>query len=232
MLQPGTVYTAAGILRGALLLELEGRRFLLVHTKSPEVSAAVRVFLPRLLTFMRAEVLPWGPPPALHPGRVSQVLDTQALGLVPFLGAPRGAYALWWNPGGEVFAYTRAREVWEGWFALVAGREEAAFLELAQRLFPDLDPQAPLPERLLLSLSTENGTPVLLSYVPDRPPRLHFLRTAPPDEVLGLVVNLTRILRRKLLTFPRGPDRTSSWWRKVVQAGEQEFFEAVGRVVF
>jgi len=236
-LQAGTVYTPVGLLRRALLVEADGERYLVVLTASPEATQAAEVILPRALTAAGLEVrlAVWGPAAGSKTEpRASAVLDTQSPGLLlspPFLP---GEYALWWNPGGEVFPYTRAREVWEAWVGLVAGREKEAVLELVKLLgAPDLDLEGPVPQEVLLPLATENGTPVLLNYREGRPPRLHFRQESDPQEALAAVANLTRLLRRQLLHRPALPEaraRTLAWWRGVVREGEEKLLETVGRV--
>lgn len=236
VLQAGTVYTPVGLLRRAFLVEEGGERHLVVLTASPEATRAAEIILPRALMAagFEAKLAVWGPPAGNGvEAKASAVLDTQSPGLLLSPPPLPGEYALWWNPGGEVFPYTRAREVWEAWVGLVAGREKEALLELVKLLgVPDLDLEGPVPQEVLLPLATENGTPVLLSYREGRPPRLHFRRGSDPQEALA-AANLTRLLRRRLLHRPALPEaraRTLAWWRGVLREGEENLLEAVGRV--
>jgi hypothetical protein len=232
----GEVLTPFGLLREAVVVRGEGKGYLLVRTKSPEASKAVVELLPRALLGSALEGLvpfPLGPKPGGE-ARVSLVLDVRAPGAVLSPPALRGEYAMWWRKGeGEVFAYTRAAEAWTRWFRTLAGREEEGLFELLSLLgvpLEGVDRTKGAPDDLAFPLTLPSGARALLTYRKDRGPRLHFRREAPAWETEALVLNLVRLLRKKLPLAPARESGPLRWWQDVLKRSAEGLTEAVGRV--
>ncbi|MEN2981144.1 MAG: hypothetical protein ABDH20_00545 [Thermus sp.] len=227
----GTLYTPAGLLRGGILVEEEGVVHLVIWTPTPRAARAALELLPRILEARgmgRVRAHPVGAVPGEEPGQASDLLDTRSLGLSLSLALRPGEYAAWWCGKGEVFPYTPAAEVLEAWVRLVAGREEQALLSLLRLL--GLEAGRVDLEEVLLPLESEVGH-LVLSYRPGRPPRLHFPRSFPRGQALGLLANLTRLLRRELHSLPRQGEGSLHWWQEVLREGEKEEIQAIGHLV-
>jgi len=232
--EAGTVYTPAGILRNALLVEGEGRAELVLWSQAPGAKEAAERLFPVVLkgTFLEgAGVRIYGNPPPGAP-RLSALLDTSSLGLSPTLPARPGEYAMWWRAGEEeVFLASREAEAIGAYVQVVAGREEEALLAWAGLLGMEASEVGSLPDGALVPLLTETGRPVVLSWRGDRGPRLHFLRSHPREEALAILMNATRLLRRRLISVPRrGEAPMLLWWRSTLRAAGEYALEAVGRV--
>jgi hypothetical protein len=232
----GEVLTPFGLLRGAVVVRGEERGYLLVRTESREASKAVIELLPRALLGSPLENLvpfPLGPEPGGE-ARLSLVLDVKALGATLSPPALKGEYAMWWGKEeGEVFPYTRAAETWTRWFRTLAGREEEGLFELLGLLgvpLEGVDRAKGVPNGLVFPLTLPSGARALLTYRKDRGPRLHFRRETPAWETEALVLNLLRMLRKKLPPAPVRESEPLRWWQEVLKRSAEELTEAVGRV--
>ncbi|WP_448377574.1 hypothetical protein [Fervidobacterium sp.] len=230
----GEVLTPFGLLREAVLVEGEDRGFVLVHTQSPEASRAVQELLPRALLgtpLERYTPIAIGPEPGGE-GRLSLILDSDCPGLSFSPPLLPGTYAMWWGEP-SVFPLTRAAEVWDRWFRKLAGREQEALFEiLALAGFPmeEVDRRAPPPDGLVLPVALPSGAQAVLSYREDRGVRIHARREAPFWEVEALLLNLLRLLRKRLP--PERPERSPAleWWEEVLKRSQETLTDAVGRV--
>jgi len=232
----GEVLTPFGLLRGAVAARGEEGGYLLVRTESREASRTVIELLPRALLGSPLENLvpfPLGPEPGGE-ARLSLVLDVKAPGAALSPPTLKGEYAMWWGKGeGEVFPYTRAAEAWTRWFRTLAGREEEGLFELLTLLgvpLEGVDRAKGAPDGLVLPLTLPSGTRALLTYREDRGPRLHFRRETPAWEAEALVLNLLRMLRKKLPLTPVRESEPLRWWQEVLKRSAEELTEAVGRV--
>jgi len=232
----GEVLTPFGLLRGAVVVRGEGRGYLLVRTESREASRAVMELLPRALLGSSLEDLvpfPLGPEPGGE-ARLSVVLDVRAPGATLSPPALKGEYAMWWGKEeGEAFPYTRAAEAWTGWFRTLAGREEEGLFELLALLgvpLEGVDRTKGVPDGLTFPLTLPSGARALLTYRRDRGPRLHFRREAPAWEAEALVLNLLRMLRKKLPPASVRESEPLRWWQGVLERSAEGPTEAVGKV--
>ncbi len=232
----GEVLTPFGLLRGAVVVRGEEKGYLLVRTGSREASRAVIELLPRVLVGSPLENLvpfPLGPE-AGGEARLSLVLDVKAPGATLSPPALKGEYAMWWGKeGGKVFPYTRAAETWTRWFRTLAGREEEGLFELLGLLgvpLEGVDRARGVPDGLTFPLTLPSGARALLTYRKDRGPRFHFRREAPAWETEALVLNLLRMLRKKLPPAPVRESEPLRWWHRVLRRSAEELTEAVGKV--
>ena len=230
----GEVLTPFGLLRGAVLVEGEDQGFVLVRTQNPEASRAVQELLPRALLGTPLEKytpLAVGPEPSGE-GRLSLILDRDHPGL-SFSPPPLpGAYAMWWGES-SIFPLTRAAEVWTRWFRELAGREgEALFEILALAGFPmeEVDRRAPPPDGLVLPVVLPSGARAVLSYREDRGVRVHLRKGAPLWEVEALLLNLLRLLRRRLPSRRPGRSPALEWWEELLKRSQETLTDAVGRI--
>jgi hypothetical protein len=232
----GEVLTPFGLLRGAVVVRGEEKGYLLVRTESREASRTVIELLPRALLGSPLEdlvPLPLGPEPGGE-ARLSLVLDVKAPGAALSPPALKGEYAMWWGKGeGEVFPYTRAAEAWTRWFRTLAGREEEGLFQLLSLLgvpLEGVDRAKGAPDGLTFPLTLPSGARALLTYRKDRGPRLHFRREAPAWEAEALVLNLLRMLRKKLPPASVRESEPLRWWQGVLRRTAEELTEAVGKV--
>jgi len=233
--EAGTVYTPVGILRNALFVEGEGRIEVVVWSQASGAKETAEKLLPTALkgTFLEgATVRVYGNPPPGVP-KLSVLMDTRSLGLSPTLPARPGEYAMWWKTGDEeVFSTTKEAEAIGAYVQTVAGKEREALLVWANLLGMPVSEVGNLPGEALIPLLTETGRPVVLSWRPDRGPRLHFLRSHPREEALAILMNATRLLKRELLSVPKRSEAPMLlWWKNTLRVAGEYVLDAVGRVV-